>query len=120
MADLIVVKAKVKDIAKGANVSGDFAEALDKFARECIEDAVKRADDNGRKTVMAKDIPGCYTAGKTDNMLVVRSKLKDVVKGYNVAGDLADALNNVLNTAVGKAVERADANTRKTVMGKDL
>jgi len=120
MADLVVVKAKIKDVAKGANVSGDFAEALDKFAKDCLKDAVKRAEDNGRKTVMAKDIPGCYTAGKGAEMLVVRSKLKDVVTGYNVAGDLAEALNNVLVAAVGKAVERASANARKTVMGKDL
>ncbi len=56
MSDLLVVKAKIKDVAKGHNVAGDFAEALDKRLRELIKDAVGRADGNGRKTVMAKDL----------------------------------------------------------------
>ena len=121
MSDLVVVKAKIKDVAKDCNVAGDFAEALDKKARDLITDAAKRAEDNGRKTVMAKDVPHFYTAsGKANEMLVVRSKVKDVAQGCNVAGDFADALNKVLNYAVGKAVERAEANSRKTVMAKDL
>jgi histone H3/H4 len=121
MSDLVVVKAKIKDVAKDCNVAGDFAEALDKKARDLITDAVKRADENGRKTVMAKDVPHYYTAtGKASEMLVVRSKIKEVAKDCNVAGDFADALNKVLNYAVAKAVERADGNSRKTVMAKDL
>ncbi len=121
MSDLVVVKAKIKDVAKDCNVAGDFADALDKKARQLLTDAAKRAEDNGRKTVMAKDVPHFYTAsGKANEMLVVRSKVKDCVDGCNVAGDLADALNKVLNACVGMAVERAKENNRKTVMGKDL
>ena len=121
MSDLVVVKAKIKDVAKDCNVAGDMAEALDKKARDMITDAVKRAEDNGRKTVMAKDVPFFYTAsGKSAEMLVVRSKIKDVAKDCNVAGDFADALNKVLNFCVSKAVERAEGNGRKTVMAKDL
>lgn len=121
MSDLVVVKAKIKDVAKDYNVAGDLADALDKKARDLITDAVKRAEDNGRKTVMAKDVPFCYVApSKTTEMLVVRSKVKDVAHGCNVAGDFADALNKVLNFCVGKAVERAESNSRKTVMAKDL
>jgi len=120
MADLIVVKAKLKDVAKGVNVAGDLAEALDKKARALVADAEKRAEDNGRKTVMAKDVPYAFTAPKAAEMLVVKSKVKDVVQNCNCAGDLADALNNVLNMMVAGAVERANGNQRKTVMGKDL
>ena|SRR3989344_6258390 len=121
MSDLVVVKAKIKDVAKDCNVAGDFADALDKKAREFITDAAKRAEDNGRKTVMAKDVPHFYTAtGKSSEMLVVRSKVKECVKDCNVAGDFADALNKVINYAVAKAVERAEGNSRKTVMAKDL
>ncbi len=121
MSDLVVVKAKIKDVAKGCNVAGDLADALDKKAREFITDAAKRAEDNGRKTVMAKDVPCCFVApAKASEMLVVRSKVKDVAKGCNVAGDFADSLNKVLNHAVMMAVERAEANGRKTVMAKDL
>ena len=61
MSDLLVVRAKIKDAAKRpdgktANVSGDFAEALDKKVRQLVHDATKRASDNGRSTVMAKDL----------------------------------------------------------------
>lgn len=56
MADLLVVKAKIKDAAKGCNVAGDFAEALDKKLRQLVTDACARAEGNGRKTVMAKDL----------------------------------------------------------------
>ena len=56
MADLVVVKAKMKDLAKGCNVSGDFAEALDGKVRTLVADAVKRAEGNNRRTVMAKDL----------------------------------------------------------------
>lgn len=56
MSDMLVVKAKIKDVAKGANVSGDFAEALNEKAIELVKLAVERAKANGRKTVMGKDL----------------------------------------------------------------
>jgi histone H3/H4 len=56
MADLLVVKAKIKDVVGDYNVSGDFAEALDILVRKNVELAVKRAEANNRKTVMAKDL----------------------------------------------------------------
>ncbi len=56
MGDLLVVKARIKEAAKGANVSGDFAETLDKKLRQLVADAVARAEANNRKTVMAKDL----------------------------------------------------------------
>jgi len=52
----LVVKAKIKDVAKGYNVSGDFADELDKKAQQLVKDACKRAEGNNRKTVMAKDL----------------------------------------------------------------
>ena len=56
MSDLLVVKAKLKDAAKGYNVAGDLADALDKKLRQLVSDACTRAEGNGRKTVMAKDL----------------------------------------------------------------
>lgn len=56
MADLLVVKAKLKDACPGFNVSGDLAEECDKLLREALKKACERADANGRKTVMAKDL----------------------------------------------------------------
>ncbi len=56
MADSVVVKAKIKELVGNYNVASDFAEALDAKVRELIAEAVKRAEANNRKTVMAKDL----------------------------------------------------------------
>jgi len=56
MAESLVVKAKIKDVAKGYNVSGDFADALSSEVDKQIKRACSRAEANGRKTVMAKDL----------------------------------------------------------------
>ena len=53
-------------------------------------------------------------------MLVVKAKIKSVVPGYNVAGDLAEALNKKFEEMVKAAAARSEANGRKTVMAKDL
>lgn len=115
---MIVVKSKIKEVAGDSNVAGDFADALNKVAVEAITAAVKRAEANGRKTVQARDIfMGETTA---NNMLVVKSKVKNVVKNVNVSGDFADGLNQVLVWNVEQAALRAEANGRKTIGARDL
>ncbi len=116
--EMIVVKSKVKEVSGNCNVSGDFAEALNKVAVDLVKVASKRAEANGRKTVQAKDaFIGKSTA---KSMLVVKSKVKSVVSKQNVSGDFADALNEVLVKIVGFACARAEANGRKTVGARDL
>lgn len=56
MAESLVVKAKIKDLAKGFNVAGDFADALSAKVEALVKEAMKRAEANNRKTVMAKDL----------------------------------------------------------------
>ncbi len=56
MADSIVVKAKIKELTGSFNVAGDFAEALDAAVKELVQKAMKRAEANGRRTIMAKDL----------------------------------------------------------------
>lgn len=56
MADSVVVKAKVKELAGNYNVAADFYEALDAAVKELIKKATERAEGNGRRTVMAKDL----------------------------------------------------------------
>lgn len=56
MSEGVIVKAKVKDIASGFSVSSNFADALNEKVSSLIKDACKRAEANGRKTVMAKDL----------------------------------------------------------------
>ena len=53
-------------------------------------------------------------------MIIVKAKIKSVVPGYNVAGDVAEALNSKVEELVKTAAARAEANGRKTVMAKDL
>jgi len=56
MAELLVVRSKIKEIAEGMNVAGDFAEALSKKVEELIKQACERARANGRRTVQPKDL----------------------------------------------------------------
>lgn len=53
-------------------------------------------------------------------MLIVKSKIKELVGEINVGGDFADALNAKAEQLVKDAVARAGANGRRTIMAKDL
>lgn len=55
MADLIV-KSAVKDALDENNVSADFYEALDDEVGDLLDDAVRRAAANDRKTVQPRDL----------------------------------------------------------------
>jgi histone H3/H4 len=121
MSDMLVVKAKLKDVCSGFNVAGDLAEGLSAKVAAAVDDATKRADANGRKTVMGKDVPFSFACNaKQSEGLIVKAKLKEAVKGANVAGDLADSLNCFAYGLLKAACERAEGNQRKTVMAKDL
>ncbi|MAG52876.1 MAG: DUF1931 domain-containing protein [Nanoarchaeota archaeon] len=56
MADLVVVRSKIKEHADGCNVSGDFASSLNDKVVALISDAAGRAKANSRKTVQGKDL----------------------------------------------------------------
>lgn len=58
---MLTVRTQVKDILKESglgieNISADFMEKLDEKVKEHILAAVKRAKENGRRTVMGKDV----------------------------------------------------------------
>lgn len=52
--------------------------------------------------------------------LVVRSKIKDYVKDMNVSGDFSEALSKKCEQLIKDAMERAKANSRRTVQSRDL
>lgn len=52
----IIVKSKIREITGAFNVSVDFTEELNKKVKQMVQDAMKRAEANGRKTVMGRDI----------------------------------------------------------------
>jgi histone H3/H4 len=52
--------------------------------------------------------------------LVVKSKIKEAAEGLNVASDVPEALNNLVENLLKKGVERAKANGRRTLQARDL
>jgi len=52
--------------------------------------------------------------------LVVKSKIKSAVPELNVAGDVAEELNKKVEEILKQASERAKANGRRTLYGRDL
>jgi len=56
MAELLVVRSKIKNHAEGCNVSGNFANALSEKVVRLIKEAAERAKANNRRTVQAKDL----------------------------------------------------------------
>ena len=52
----LIVKANIKSVVPGYNVAGDFSTALEKMVEEAIKKAASRAEANGRKTIMNKDL----------------------------------------------------------------
>ena len=58
MADSLVVASKVRDAVKaaGCNCASDFPDALSAKVQWEVDQAAKRAQSNGRKTVRANDL----------------------------------------------------------------
>ena len=60
MADVLVVTSKVKKYIKdkgGCNTSAETVEMLSKAVEQLCEKGIESAKNDGRKTVMARDIP---------------------------------------------------------------
>ena len=57
---MLIVKSKINEAAeldgKNYNISSDFADALDAKVRQLVKDACRRANENGRNTLMPRDI----------------------------------------------------------------
>jgi len=53
----VVVKSAVRELVKGKyNVSEEFLVALDADVAALVKRAARRAEDNGRRTLKARDI----------------------------------------------------------------
>ncbi len=54
--------------------------------------------------------------------LIIKSNIREAVKDKipNVAGEVAEALNEKVKELLDKAVERAKANGRRTLHARDL
>lgn len=56
MASKIINKTKVKEAASDFRVSQDFYDALNAQVYDLLEQAKQRAEQNGRSTVMPRDL----------------------------------------------------------------
>ena len=52
----LLVRYKVKEIAGNANVAQGYVEELTSLVEQIIQKSVKRATQNGRKTIFARDL----------------------------------------------------------------
>ena len=52
--------------------------------------------------------------------VIVKAKIKELVGNFNVASDFTDELDKRVKMLIADAVKRAEANNRRTVMGKDI
>ena len=61
-------------------------------------------------------------AKKTNSQYVVTSKVKEAIKGegYRTAGDAVDALNDIVDWMIDRAITRCKENGRQTVRGSDF
>ena len=58
---MITVRTQIKDILRESglgvdNISSDFIDKLDEKVKQLVLDAGKRAKENGRRTIMGKDV----------------------------------------------------------------
>ncbi|MBR9682912.1 hypothetical protein GOV03_00020 [Candidatus Woesearchaeota archaeon] len=57
---MITVRTQIKEIMRDCeginNISEDFIEKLDEKVKRMVERACERAKNNGRRTVMGKDV----------------------------------------------------------------
>ena len=62
------------------------------------------------------------TNGTSQEMLLVASKVKEVIKQYNcnTAGDALEGLNAWMYWLIEQAAKRAEANGRKTIRAHDF
>lgn len=56
MSGTIVVRTKIKELTENYSVSSEFGDVLDEKVKILIKEAMKRAEANGRKTIMPKDL----------------------------------------------------------------
>lgn len=52
--------------------------------------------------------------------IIVKSKVKELTAQYSVSEDFYETLNEKVKQIIKDAIKRAEANKRKTVMGRDI
>lgn len=122
----LIVLSKVKKFIKDksdCNTSAGFFEPLNADIVKSCRDAVAHAQKLGRKTVMGKDFNLYVEGNDADEVLVVASKVKKLIKdeaGLSTSAQAIQQLTVRVQTVCLKAIENAKADKRKTVMDRDF
>lgn len=125
MENLIVlskVKKFIKDKADFNTSTGFFAPLNEDIIKSC-RDAIAHAQKLGRKTVMGKDFNLYVESPPIDEILVVASKVKKLIKdeaGLSTSSQAIEQLTVRVQTICLRAIEQAKADRRKTVMDRDF
>lgn len=125
MESLIVI-SKVKKFIKDKadmNTSAGFFEPLNEDILKACRDAINHTKKLGRKTVMGKDFNLYVENAQIDEALVIASKVKKMIKdeaGLSTSSQAIEQLTNRVQVGCLKAIEKAKADKRKTVMDRDF
>jgi histone H3/H4 len=125
MESLIVISKVKKFIKETAdmNTSAGFFEPLNEDIVKACRDAISHAQKLGRKTVMGKDFNLYVENSGIEEVLVVASKVKKLIKDeatLSTSSQAIDQLTVRVQAACNKAIENAKSDKRKTVMDRDF
>lgn len=56
MSEMLIIKVKVREACGDMSVGSDFVEALNEKVSGLVQKAIWRAKENGRHTVMGRDV----------------------------------------------------------------
>lgn len=121
-----VVISKVKKFIKeqsGMSTSASFLEKLNDEIVNSTKTAIDSAKTNSRKTVMGRDYNLFVEGKEVEQVLVVASKVKKMIKdeaGLSTSSQVMDQLTFRVETICKKAIENAQSDKRKTVLDRDF
>lgn len=124
-SETLVVISKVKKFIKeyGYNTSSNFCDLISDDIKKAIDDAIKHAQKQNRKTVMGKDFNLYVDDPKIETVLVVASKVKAYIKekaALSTSSQAMDQLTVRVHQICFHAMESATKDKRKTVMDRDF
>jgi histone H3/H4 len=137
--DILVVGSRYKDYIRDRAQMSTADRALGFLSdhlRKLCDQAIEAAGKDGRRTVLDRDVTPLVTRGaaslatgatdpddKTDEVLIVTSKLKAYVKarsGMNTSDAVAPVLSAHLRRLARQAIRHAGTDDRKTVLDRDF
>lgn len=121
----LIVISKVKKFIKefGYNTSANFCDIVSADIQKALEEAIKHAQKQSRKTVMGRDFNLYVDEPKIETVLVVASKVKAYIKEKSTLSTSSQAMDQLtvrVHQICYQAIENARKDKRKTVMDRDF